>query len=55
MHDSAAELPLPPAAKASAQPRYRQIAGLYTQAITAGSLQPGQRLPSVRELASGTA
>ncbi|AVS86761.1 2-aminoadipate aminotransferase [Paracidovorax avenae] len=50
MHDPVAEFPQPPAAKAAAQPRYRQIAGLYTQAIAAGSLQPGQRLPSVREL-----
>ena len=31
-------------------PRYRQLAGHYLQAIQAGSLQPGDRLPSLREL-----
>ncbi|GKT15044.1 PLP-dependent aminotransferase family protein [Acidovorax sp. SUPP2522] len=31
-------------------PLYRQLAALYEQAIAAGSLQPGMRMPSVREL-----
>ena len=31
-------------------PRYRQLAALYEQAIASGSLQPGMRMPSVREL-----
>lgn len=31
-------------------PRYRRLAALYEQAIASGSLQPGMRLPSVREL-----
>lgn len=31
-------------------PRYRQLAQHYTQAIRAGTLQPGERLPSLREL-----
>ncbi|RYY90176.1 MAG: GntR family transcriptional regulator, partial [Comamonadaceae bacterium] len=31
-------------------PRYRQLAGHYLQAIQAGSLQPGDRLPSLRAL-----
>ena len=31
-------------------PRYRQLASHYLQAIQAGSLQPGDRLPSLREL-----
>ncbi|MDR6214531.1 PLP-dependent aminotransferase family protein [Paracidovorax wautersii] len=34
----------------SASTLYRQIAGLYEQAIVSGSLAPGMRLPSVREL-----
>ena len=31
-------------------PIYRQLAALYEQAISAGSLTPGMRMPSVREL-----
>ncbi|MBD9391968.1 PLP-dependent aminotransferase family protein [Acidovorax sp. ACV01] len=31
-------------------PLYRQLAALYEQAIAAGSLTPGMRMPSVREL-----
>jgi DNA-binding transcriptional MocR family regulator len=31
-------------------PRYRQLASLYEQAMAAGSLLPGMRMPSVREL-----
>ena len=50
MTDSVAPFPLSSAARAAGLPRYRQIAGLYVQAIAAGSLQPGMRLPSVREL-----
>ncbi len=32
-------------------PIYRQLVGQITQAITGGLLRPGDRLPSVRELA----
>ena len=42
--------PLPPTGAAAGLPRYRQLAGLYEQAIASGSLVPGMRLPSVREL-----
>ena len=31
-------------------PLYRQLAGLYEQAMASGSLQPGMQMPSVREL-----
>lgn len=34
----------------AAGPRYRQLAALYEQAIAAGTLGAGMRLPSVREL-----
>lgn len=34
----------------AAPPRYRQLAAHYLQAIHAGALQPGDRLPSLREL-----
>src|SRR6478672_5183293 len=33
-----------------AAPRYRQLAALYQQAVASGSLAPGMRMPSVREL-----
>ena len=31
-------------------PRYRRLSQHYLQAIQAGSLQPGDRLPSLRDL-----
>ncbi|MFY3385655.1 PLP-dependent aminotransferase family protein [Paracidovorax sp. MALMAid1276] len=39
-----------PSPDARETPRYRQLAALYEQAIGAGSLTPGMRMPSVREL-----
>ncbi|CAM3586337.1 PLP-dependent aminotransferase family protein [Paracidovorax anthurii] len=50
MSAPAAERPEAPGSAAAPQPRYRQLAALYEQAVATGSLQPGMRLPSVREL-----
>lgn len=46
----ASSSPVPFEAAPGAQPLYRQLAERYAQAIATGSLRPGMRLPSVREL-----
>ncbi|HBD32955.1 MAG TPA: hypothetical protein DC084_05105, partial [Cupriavidus sp.] len=40
----------PAASPQSSAPLYQQVAGHYRQAISVGTLAPGDRMPSVRSL-----